>query len=52
MEGNTKLAILMIKTGIKADEGKEILQKQGGRLKDAIAAVEKTKRLRQLFLDE
>lgn len=52
VEGNTKLAILMIKTGIKADEGKEILQKQGGRLKDAIAAVEKTKRLRQLFLDE
>ncbi len=42
-EDNTKLAILMIKTGVQLDEGKQILQEQGGRLKDAIAAIKMTK---------
>lgn len=39
VEGDTKLAILIIKTGIEADQGRDLLQKHGGRLKDAIAAL-------------
>lgn len=38
-EGDTKLAILVIKTGLEPEQGKELLMKHGGRLKVAIAAV-------------
>ena len=40
-DDNTKLAILIIKTELEADQGKFLLKKYDGRLKDAIAAVKK-----------
>lgn len=39
VNGDTKLAILMIITHLEAEQGKELLQRHGGRLKEALAAV-------------
>lgn len=40
VEGDTKLAILIIKTGLDVDRGRELLKKYEGRLKEAISASE------------
>lgn len=38
VEGDTKLAILIIKTGLDVDRGRELLKRYEGRLKEAVSA--------------